>query len=115
MKLNLRERAKIALGDFPYTEEMLQQKMKELAARNDSTDPSGKDGSEKKWKVPPGQTSFNFYETEKPKRRGRPKKIKDGAAVSIWIDTETKTILEAKAAAQGLSNSEFIRNLIRHE
>ena len=104
VKLPAIERAKIRLGDFDYTMEMLLKVTAEIEAEDAAAGiaPPKKSGSSSSEKI-----------LENVKRgRGRPKKIEGGKVFSIWIGDGLAEKISRYAAEHDKSMSEVIRSTL---
>ena len=105
MKLDLRQRALIRLGDFAATEDDIRATMQEIENEelglnlfDDTTAPKPK--------------SIPNSETPKPRKRGRQATMTGGKVYSFWLDDETRRLIENVAAVNGCSVSEVVRRCI---
>lgn len=108
VKLPAIERAKIRLGDFDYSHEMLLKVTDEIEAE----DAAAENGQPVASSAPVDEKILEAA-AEKPKRgRGRPRKVNAGRVVSIWLDGSMDSQLYFYAKEHGVSVSEAVRKIL---
>lgn len=111
VKLGLRDRAMIALGDYcaNATEEDIKRKMQELGAKDIG---EGKKSLVEVFKEAEAATAAAA--TAKPKKKkGRPRIHDTGKQISVWLEADEIRRLRICAAESGESVSEFCAKWIR--
>jgi hypothetical protein len=105
MKLDLRQRALIQLGDFAATEDDIRAKMQEIESQELGLNLFDDAPAAKQDPIPNS-------EVQKPKKRGRQATMTGGKVYSFWLDDETRRLIENVAAVNGCSVSEVVRRCI---
>lgn len=104
VKLPAIERAKIRLGDFDYTMEMLLKVTAEIEAEDAAAEKTAAKKS--------GASSSKKILENGRRGRGRPKKIEGGKTFSIWIGDGLAEKIFRYAADHDQSMSEVIRSTL---
>lgn len=102
-KLSAEERAKIRLGDFDYSPEMLRDMTRRIEEEDKKENlPRASATPERSTKQPPTPKA----------QRGRPRKHETGRQISVWLEDDDLLALRLYAAARGASVSELASEII---
>lgn len=114
VKLPLRERAKIRLGDFNFSELDIRRMMAKIAMEDAMEKHGGRAGFAAGME-PEEEAPEPEQGPVKRRRRGRPSKHKEsGKQFSVWLPETVKRLLVYHASCEGISAGELAARLIEN-